>query len=489
MRVNRLFYLNLVIGLVIALGFFVNLFIHRQSDRQIFERNLYEVSGLASESLYAWIDPVLREPVNVSMTMASDVLLKEKLSKENDTDDYVKDIRSYLAVYKEKYNYGTVFLVPTKSKKYFYEGGVSRVVADDMTENWYYDLLSSSDECSFATDKDTVHNNEIFLYTNCKIFDKNHSVIGVIGVGISRSYIREIIKTYAQQFNVSAFLLGAQGEVEIASAENLYAVNLFKQPPLHQYGEAIAHLRASESRSVLTITEHLDGINFLYSVRYLPYIDWYLVSVNDSSSLQEEFHHKILVSVAVALLTILIVIATIIKIVSAYNRRITGLLTKDPVSGVRNRISYEENLEYCEKNISTKAHFGIGVIDLNGLKTVNDVFGHEAGDRYITESAKIICAAFPNCPVFRIGGDEFAILLDGIAEEHVQSSRDTMQTMVTQFNHDHDLQIGLAFGYDYYVSGRDKTLTDVFERADAKMYVNKQAMKAEASVPPISSTC
>ena len=57
--------------------------------------------------------------------------------------------------------------------------------------------------------------------------------------------------------------------------------------------------------------------------------------------------------------------------------------------------------------------FALVILDVNDLKKVNDIQGHKAGDQYIRNACKLICGNFKRSPVFRIGGDEYAVVVDG----------------------------------------------------------------------------
>ena len=66
-----------------------------------------------------------------------------------------------------------------------------------------------------------------------------------------------------------------------------------------------------------------------------------------------------------------------------------------------------------------KPEFAITILDVNDLKQVNDTLGHQAGDKYLCEASKIICNIFAHSPVFRIGGDEFAVISQGSDYENI----------------------------------------------------------------------
>ena len=57
--------------------------------------------------------------------------------------------------------------------------------------------------------------------------------------------------------------------------------------------------------------------------------------------------------------------------------------------------------------------FAVAVCDVNGLKAINDTLGHQAGDKLIREASMLICNTFKHSPVYRVGGDEFVVILIG----------------------------------------------------------------------------
>ena len=158
-------------------------------------------------------------------------------------------------------------------------------------------------------------------------------------------------------------------------------------------------------------------------------------------------------------------------------RLATEMANSDALTGVKNRLAYERAEERMNEEIAggTISPFAIGVFDVNNLKKTNDKYGHEAGDVLICESAKLICAAFSHSPVFRIGGDEFAVILIG-------ADFFDREKIISKFRKiaSHNKKAGRAVvssGFADFVFSTDLKVCDVFERADDKMYENKKKLK------------
>ncbi|MBO4395530.1 MAG: diguanylate cyclase [Eubacterium sp.] len=110
---------------------------------------------------------------------------------------------------------------------------------------------------------------------------------------------------------------------------------------------------------------------------------------------------------------------------------------------------------------------------------VNDNEGHQAGDDLIRCAAKMICDVFAHSPVFRIGGDEFVVFLSGddfnAREELVGRLRVGVFQHMVQKNGP-----VVAVGVAAYKQERDRRMSDVFERADKRMYMDKQELKKQS---------
>ena len=158
------------------------------------------------------------------------------------------------------------------------------------------------------------------------------------------------------------------------------------------------------------------------------------------------------------------------------------LARRDELTSTRNKTAFNELQQSVQENIDKGMNylpFAIVVCDLNDLKKVNDTEGHKAGDDYIKASAKLLCDIFDHSPVFRIGGDEFAIFLSG-------SDFSARHELVFKL-HNHSVENidkhngpVIAVGMSDYVPDKDTSFTEVFERADKLMYEDKRELKQRA---------
>jgi diguanylate cyclase (GGDEF)-like protein len=122
------------------------------------------------------------------------------------------------------------------------------------------------------------------------------------------------------------------------------------------------------------------------------------------------------------------------------------------------------------------------MIDINYLKRVNDTYGHEQGNLYLQHAADLIRKAFGEEHVYRIGGDEFVVILEGKAQEGAEDRIRAMKDEAAKLQADESLQpwekVSAAAGMAKYEKGRDASTEEVLRRADEAMYREKIAMKA-----------
>ncbi|MDO4399903.1 MAG: amino acid permease [Coriobacteriia bacterium] len=154
------------------------------------------------------------------------------------------------------------------------------------------------------------------------------------------------------------------------------------------------------------------------------------------------------------------------------------LASTDPLTGVKSKHAYASQEMALDEQIAREesGNFAIAVCDVNGLKHVNDTFGHKAGDEYIRQASTLICQVFQHSPVFRIGGDEFVVVLRGSDYDNRLILMDELNKQVLE-NIARD-KVSVAAGLAEFTPGQDTSLQPVFERADQRMYQRKQELKS-----------
>ena len=201
-------------------------------------------------------------------------------------------------------------------------------------------------------------------------------------------------------------------------------------------------------------------------------------------------------------------------------REARAMITTDGLTGVKNKGAYlnaEAELD-DEIKLGGQPEFAIVVADLNGLKEINDQHGHQTGDNFLRAGCRAICDIFDHSPVFRVGGDEFAVIvrgrdyeeLDGLMEKMAAhnerciqarkasgdgfSAAKQMTVAAGSFDRDSNVErdyseasageiyqfepedVVIACGMSRFAD--DPDVASVFDRADLAMFENKKDLKS-----------
>ena len=170
-------------------------------------------------------------------------------------------------------------------------------------------------------------------------------------------------------------------------------------------------------------------------------------------------------------------------LIKALNRKVFV----DALTSVRNKGAYTEYVGRLNESIKSEEQpeFSIGIFDCDDLKYINDNYGHDKGDIYLKTACQLICKVFDHSPVFRVGGDEFAVILQnndlknkdeliGLFEKRRQ---DICEKADNQWE-----EVHIAYGIADYDPQQDSSVSDTVQRADKMMYENKRVQKAGRSI-------
>lgn len=163
--------------------------------------------------------------------------------------------------------------------------------------------------------------------------------------------------------------------------------------------------------------------------------------------------------------------------------RMKHLAHTDALTGMRNKTAYDNETGRLDWAIEDgHAEFGIAMIDLNFLKRINDTYGHEQGNIAIKKLCRIVCNIFKNSPVFRVGGDEFVVILENEDYENAEFLIEEFDKVIDKLSNDMTLEpwerVSASIGVAIYDENTDNSTANVFKRADKAMYLRKRAMKA-----------
>lgn len=157
------------------------------------------------------------------------------------------------------------------------------------------------------------------------------------------------------------------------------------------------------------------------------------------------------------------------------------LAYKDFLTGGFNRTAYERDVQ---QYLDAKQSFRLILLDLNDLKHINDTYGHAQGDEAIRLVFKSMEATFTTGQNYRIGGDEFAVILDDADMERYQNWVQKFQDQLIINAQDFMYPLKVAVGSDVYRVGDWDNYSRFYHHVDQKMYQNKSKTKSSKEKHP-----
>lgn len=150
----------------------------------------------------------------------------------------------------------------------------------------------------------------------------------------------------------------------------------------------------------------------------------------------------------------------------------------DALTGIYNRAFFEEQMRRLD--LQHTGSIGLLICDVDGLKMINDSLGHDAGDRMLIAVAQLLQAVFSEADfIARIGGDEFAVLMDASTDRSLQYMTELLHQKMAAYNEQHpELPVSLSVGFAQ--KRNDWDMRSVFKEADNNMYREKLHQQSSA---------
>jgi len=145
----------------------------------------------------------------------------------------------------------------------------------------------------------------------------------------------------------------------------------------------------------------------------------------------------------------------------------------DALTGISNRMAYMEKIYELERMKGQLPPTAIVVADLNKFKEINDTWGHQAGDDILKQAANLLSKTFcgEHDKVYRIGGDEFAVISVGIEEKVIQQKLEILKEEQAGM-----VPYSISLGYAFVEKAENNAVEQAFSRADAMMYEHKRML-------------
>ena len=199
---------------------------------------------------------------------------------------------------------------------------------------------------------------------------------------------------------------------------------------------------------------------------------------------QEIINKIILFFIIVVLLIVAVSVLLTDRGIVKPMRRLESKAFRDTLTGLQNHTAFYDRCGALDRSIASgSADFSMLMIDVNFLKRMNDTHGHERGNAYLQNAAALAGEHFGKDRLYRTGGDEFVAVLEGREQAGTEAMIRAFKEAIARLQADDTLppwqKVSAAVGLAAFEPGRDSHAEEVLKRADAAMYRDKLAMKAE----------
>lgn len=447
---------------IVILCFLLSTFVSLWSLRHLARQNLQELSKSLAARINDTIASELSETIIVARAMANDSFLIRALEDEDTRtlEQNVDLMSEFLSGLQDELGYEATFVVSDASRRYYAPSGLNKIVDTeaDAHDRWYADFIEEDVPYALSVDRDELSSGAWTVFVNATIDSRQGKLLGVCGVGVRMSGSEDLLNELEREYNVKINLIDADRMVKVDTNE-----------------ANIDNIRLDDvniERSDNYVYQRQNG-NQLVVTRYIEKLDWYLVVQSDESSRAKQFLNVIVLNIVLCLL-VMVILLLAIRFIAERTRTLTNASFRDQTTMLLNRRAFEEEkARLLETGLGED--FVYVTADVNGLKTANDTLGHAAGDELIIGAAECMRRHFGLYgKVFRIGGDEFAAMLD-IPEEAFGKVVAAFEAAVAAWSGDRVKELSVSCGYAKSREFPSENLAELSRISDERMYAAKEA--------------
>lgn len=456
---------------LVVVSFLLSTAVSLVSLHIISQRNVREINKVLATRVYNNIIGVLSEPIMVARTMANDSYLASAILQEEELGQEATEqsLTNYLSGLEKGLGYQAAFVISDASLRYYTSSGISRSVdPSSRHDDWYDKLLDGAEDYDLDVDNDEIDSQYLAVYVNAKIKGHDGAPLGICGVGVRMTGVQELFAMLEEDFDVKINLVDATGLVQVdTDPRNIEHANLIDLVP--------------DKKSLQVEYQELGRGRFAVT-RYVENLDWFLVVQSDGAKEAVQFANIILLNAGVCGIVLVILVLAL-----RYSRRRSEELAKaslvDELTLLYNRRAFEQDKAELAKGVLSDELVCVAV-DVNGLKTINDTLGHNAGDELIQGAA----ACLKQClgrhgKVYRIGGDEFAALLYLREGEQARVERD-LASAAAAWTGSIVKRLSMACGFAARREFPQENVADLCRIADKRMYDDKTRYYERVDSPP-----
>ncbi len=350
-------------------------------------------------------------------------------------------------------------------KQYFSDGSTLDLVEGEVA--WYFEGM--------ALEKDIIADlgqvGDVHLYFDVKIYSSDREFLGYVGVG---KPIRQFVDTFNRhkaQYGYDFLFVNDRNEIILTSLPELVVTDAYipTLESLEWFGHGNAS-RGSHDSEVIQV----DDEDFLISEFGIEQLGWRLLLLTPLEARQAQTMQAFMISAATSMGSVSLLAVAILSLMLLYKKHLERRTEVDLLTDLPNRNFVERRYTELQRDGGTLC---VIIIDLDHFKTINDTYGHEAGDRVLKAAATIFSGVLRDeDTVGRWGGEEFVMLLPTKSVETgkaiAERARRRLENLTIELR-ESSVSITASFGVAFGPV-RDESLADLLARADKVLYEAKE---------------
>ncbi len=474
--------LLLVLWLLLSAGFFATtLGSYHVSREAIREAIIARELPLTSSNIYSEIQKDLVRPILISSTMANDTFVRDWVLKG---EQNVDEMARYLKAMKDRYGAFSSFFVSEQTGTYYTGEGIFKQMSPvEPRDKWYYRVRAMKETYEINVDPDQANKDALTIFINYRVFDFAGNYIGVTGIGLTVDAVRHLISEYQQRYKRTIYFVDANGRIVLfGNHSGRIEANLRATEGLRNI---IDHILAEKSGSYQYVSA---GTNHLVNVTHVPELKWYLFVEKVEDEAIEGIRQTLYTNLAICLVVTLVVLWLTHLALRRYQRRIEEMAITDKLTGLLNRQASDMLIERVVAEVRRVSEpVAVLLIDIDHFKSINDQYGHLAGDRVLEGMAGLLRRRLRASDIAaRWGGEEFLMVLKGCSTEEALRLAEELRADVERERFDLGNEKTVSVTISIGVSNYDGTepIDHAISRADTRLYEAKRSGRNRVFASP-----
>lgn len=420
---------------------------------------------LVRDLIYWDIRSQLQDPMQTSSVMANDTFLIDWI---NEGEKSTSAITDYLSKIRERYDYASTFFVSADTGNYYSYSGLHKVISRQQPHDlWYYDFIATGEQIALDVDTDEVKDGRLTIFINVRVSDTDGRLLGVTGVGLNMDSIVELLHETQHRYGRTIYLVDRYGDIQAHSD----LASLGERP--EYISRVISQRNEHDIADEYTDT---DG-TMLYAATYLDQMDWFIVVEQDLNQSLEMAKSTLYRNLLVGFIISLFIIAFSLMIIHSYQKEIEEASIHDYLTGISSRMYIESMLEVEIERAKRYGHpLSILLLDVDYFKSINDTYGHLAGDEILKEFSRLLRTSIRKSDIVgRWGGDEFMILLPYADADAAMKLGEHLRKHIREHQFSRHIMITSSIGTAASVF--EDTQVSLIKKADNALYRAKRSGK------------